>query len=54
MRLAEATEDVDVFAALINQRGLARLETGDLDGACSDLRTAMELHAQEGSLLRGL
>ncbi len=39
MRLAEAAEDIDAFAGLISQRGLARLETGDLDGAGGDLRT---------------
>jgi predicted ATPase len=53
MRLTLEAEDVGRYGWLISQRGLARLETGDLDGAGSDLRTALKL-AQGRSLGSGL
>jgi len=53
MRVTLEAEDIGRYGWLISQRGLARLETGDLDGAGSDLRTALEL-AQGRSLGSGL
>ena len=54
VQLAEAAEDLDAIASLISQRGLARLEVGDLELAYSDLYTAVDLHAQTGSAMLGL
>jgi len=54
MRHAKAAEDVSKFAGLVGQRGVARLQTGDLNGANADLLMSLELCAQEGDWMAGL
>ena len=53
LRITREAEDTYRYGWLISQRGMARMETGDLDGAVSDLRASLEL-AQGDSLAKGL
>jgi tetratricopeptide (TPR) repeat protein len=53
LRITREAKDTYRYGWLISQRGLARMETGDLDGAVNDLRASLEL-AQGDSLAKGL
>jgi len=53
LKITRAAEDSYRYGWILSQRGLARLETGDLDGALADLRASLEL-ARSDSFTKGL